>query len=327
MRQRTFTLIVGVMALTLIGLPAMAADFTIKAGHGAQAGHPTHFGLVQLAKVVQEQSNGKLEIKVFPDRQLGEERELVEGLQFGTVDMTVVSTGPLGGFVGEINVLDLPFLFKNRSHAYSVFDGPIGNDLMAKFDPIGIEAVAIWENGWRHLTTKKPVNSPADLKGLKMRTMANQIHMAAFKALGAGPVPMAWGEVYTSLDQGVIEAQENPITVIYTNSLWEVQNYVTLTGHVYGPHLVLISKKSLAKLPEDLQQILIRAARETSSYQRQVSMELEAEQSQLLEQKGMKINTVDLAPFRDQSRSAYKLFTEKFGDAMLKRITTAGGQK
>ena len=229
--------------------------------------------------------------------------------------------------MGEINVLDLPFLFKNRSHAYSVFDGPIGNDLMAKFDPIGIEAVAIWENGGRHLTTKKPVNSPADLKGLKMRTMANQIHMAAFKALGAGPVPMAWGEVYTSLDQGVIEAQENPITVIYTNSLWEVQNYVTLTGHVYGPHLVLISKKSLAKLPEDLQQILIRAARETSSYQRQVSMELEAEQSQLLEQKGMKINTVDLAPFRDQSRSAYKLFTDKFGDAMLKRITTAGGQK
>ncbi|MEE4261557.1 MAG: TRAP transporter substrate-binding protein [Desulfobacteraceae bacterium] len=326
MRHLTIKLLVTVMVLTLIGLPAMAADFTIKAGHGAQTGHPTHFGLVQLAKIVQERSNGKLEIKVFPDRQLGEEREMVEGLQFGTVDMTVVSTGPLGGFVGEINVLDLPFLFKNRSHAYSVFDGPIGSELLAKFDPIGIKAVAIWENGWRHLTTKKPITSPADLKGLKMRTMANQIHMAAFKALGAGPVPMAWGEVYTSLDQGVIEAQENPITVIYTNSLWEVQNYVTLTGHVYGPHLVLISQKSLAKLPEDLQQILISAAMETSSYQRQVGIELEAEQSLLLEQKGMKINTVDLEPFRKQSRSSYKLFTDKFGDAMLMRITTAGGR-
>jgi len=326
MRHLTIKLLVTVMVLTLIGLPAVAADFTIRAGHGAQTGHPTHFGLLQLAKMVQERSNGKLEIKVFPDRQLGEEREMVEGLQFGTVDMTVVSTGPLGGFVGEINVLDLPFLFKNRSHAYSVFDGPIGSELLAKFDPIGIKAVAIWENGWRHLTTKKPITSPADLKGLKMRTMANQIHMAAFKALGAGPVPMAWGEVYTSLDQGVIEAQENPITVIYTNSLWEVQNYVTLTGHVYGPHLVLISQKSLAKLPENLQQILISAAMETSSYQRQVGIELEAEQSLLLEQKGMKINTVDLEPFRKQSRSAYKLFTDKFGDDMLMRITTAGGR-
>lgn len=326
MKRLFAKLMVGVIALALIGLPAMAAEFTIKAGHGAQTGHPTHVGLVQLAKMVKERSNGKLEIQVFPDRQLGEERELVEGLQFGTVDMTVVSTGPLGSFVGEINVLDLPFLFKNRSHAYSVFDGPIGDDLLAKFDPIGITGVAIWENGWRHLTTKKPVKSPDDLKGLKMRTMANPIHIAAFKALGAGPVPMAWGEVYTSLDQGVIEAQENPITVIYTNSLWEVQSYVTLTGHVYGPHLVLISKKSLAKLPKDLQHILISSAQETSSFQRQVSIALEAEQSLLLKQKGMNINTVELEPFQQQSRSAYTIFTDKFGEAMLQRIIMAGGQ-
>lgn len=327
MKRLTSKLIIVLMALALSSLPALAAEFTFKAGHGAQSGHPTHIGLVQLAKLVKERSGGRLEIKIFPDRQLGEERELVEGLQFGTVDMAVVSTGPLGGFVGEINVLDLPFLFKNREHAYSVFDGPISSDLLAKFDPVGIKAVAIWENGWRHITSNKPINTPDDLKGLKIRTMANKIHIAAFKALGAGPVPMAWGEVYTGLDQGVIDAQENPITVIYTNSLWEVQKYVTLTGHVYGPHIVMISKKSLAKLPADLQEILAEAIKETSSYQRQVSMDLERKQTLLLKEKGMKINTVvDLEPFRTRSRGAYKLFTDKFGEDLVKRINTAGGE-
>lgn len=324
--KKTMTVLIVAVALCLSGFSASAAEFTLKAGNGVQSGHPTNLGMIRLAKLVKERTKGRVEIKVFADRQLGEEREMVEGLQFGTVDITVVSTGPLGGFVGEINVLDLPFLFKNSTHAYSVFDGPIGAELLAKFDPIGIEAVAIWENGWRHLTTKKPVTTPADLKGLKMRTMANEIHMAAFKALGAGPIPMAWGEVYTSLDQGVIDAQENPITVIYTNSLWEVQNHVTLTGHVYGPHLVLMSKKSLKKLPEDLQKIIITAAKEVSSYQRQMSQQLEADQAKLLEGKGMKINTVNKKPFSEQSREAYKLFTSKHGDAMLNKIIAAGGE-
>ncbi|MCG8639682.1 MAG: TRAP transporter substrate-binding protein [Desulfobacterales bacterium] len=325
MRNMMTAMITAFMVAILFGTPCFAGKYTLKAGHGAQQGHPTQFGLLKLAEIVKERSNGELEIKVFADRQLGEEREMVEGLQFGTVDITVVSTGPLGGFVGEINVLDLPFLFKNREHAYGVFDGPIGDELLAKFDKIGIKGAAIWENGWRHLTTKKPVSSPADIKGLKMRTMANEIHIAAFKALGAGPVPMAWGEVYTSLDQGVIDAQENPITVIYTNSLWEVQNYVTLTGHVYGPHVALISKKSLGKLPEKLQKILVEAIKEASSYQRQVSMKIEEEQSKQLLEKGMKINPVDLAPFQEGSRSAYKLFTSKHGDALLNRIISAGG--
>lgn len=324
MKKTMTLLIVAIAVLGLSNFSAIAAEFTLKAGHGVQTGHPTHFGLIRLAELVKERTKGRVEIKVFGDRQLGEERSMVEGLQFGTVDITVVSTGPLGGFVGEINVLDLPFLFKNRAHAYSVFDGPIGEELLGKFDSIGITATAIWENGWRHLTTNKPVKTPADLKGLKLRTMANEIHIAAFKALGAGPVPMAWGEVYTSLDQGVIDAQENPITVIYTNSLWEVQDYVTLTGHVYGPHIVLMSNRSLAKLPEDLRQIVINTSREVSSYQRQVSMHLEEEQSKLLEEKGMTINKVDIEPFSVKSRKVYKLFTSAHGDKILNRIIEAG---
>jgi len=319
-------LVIAVLAVCLNGFSAGAAQYVLKAGDGVQKAHPSHVGLLKLAELVNKRTNGKVEIQVFGDRQLGEEREMVEGLQFGTVDIAVVSTGVLGGFVGEITVLDLPFLFKDSAHAYRVFDGPIGQKLLAKFDKIGIKGLAIWENGWRHLTTKNPVKTPADLKGLKLRTMPNEIHMAAFKALGAGPIPMAWGEVYTGLDQGVIDAQENPITVIYTNSLWEVQKYVTLTGHVYGPHPVLIGKRALKKLPKDLADIVVNTAKEVSTYQRQVSMDLEKKQMELLKEKGMIINTVDKTPFMTQSRPAYKMFTDKFGDDLVKRIVAEGNK-
>lgn len=317
-------LMIAVLALCVSSFSVGAAEYVLKAGDGVQNAHPSHIGLLKLAELVKERTGGKVEIKVFGDRQLGEEREMVEGLQFGTVDIAVVSTGVLGGFSGEITVLDLPFLFKDSDHAYKVFDGPIGEELLAKFNSIGIKGLAIWENGWRNLTTNKPINSPADLKGLKLRTMPNEIHMAAFKALGAGPIPMAWGEVYTSLDQGVIDAQENPITVIYTNSLWEVQRYVTLTGHVYGPHPVLMSQRALSKLPKDLADIVIKTAKDVSVYQRQVSVDQEKKQMELLKEKGMIINTTDKTPFMEKSRPAYKLFTDKFGDDLVNRIVAEG---
>jgi tripartite ATP-independent transporter DctP family solute receptor len=326
MKKTMNVLMIAVLTLCMGGVSVGAAEYVLKAGDGVQSAHPSHIGLLKLAELVKERTGGKVEIKVFGDRQLGEEREMVEGLQFGTVDIAVVSTGVLGGFVGEITVLDLPFLFEDSEHAYRVFDGPIGQALMAKFDAIGIKGLAIWENGWRHLTTNKPIQSPADLKGLKLRTMPNEIHMAAFKALGAGPIPMAWGEVYTSLDQGVIDAQENPITVIYTNSLWEVQKYITLTGHVYGPHPMLMSQRTLQKLPKNLADIIVNTAKEVSTYQRQVSMDLEKKQMELLKEKGMIINTVDKTPFMEKSRPAYKQFTEKYGDDLVKQIVAEGNK-
>jgi TRAP-type transport system periplasmic protein len=316
------------MVATLVGAAALslgsAQTYTLQLGHGAQDSHPTQLGAERVAELVAERSDGRLRLEVFPNRQLGEERELVEGLQLGTVDIAVVSTGPLGGFVPRINVVDLPFLFRDAEHAYAVFDGPIGDDLLAEFETIGIKGVAFWENGWRHLTSKRRVAVPSDLQGVKIRTMENEVHMDAFSALGAGPVPMVWGEVYTSLQQGVIDAQENPITVIYTNALWEVQDYVHLTGHVYGPHLVLVSQLSLARLPEDLQEILIDAIREVSSYQRQQAAELEAEMSILLQEQGMEILEVDTEPFRDATAAVLERYAGRFGDGLIEEIQAVG---
>lgn len=318
------------VVLVVVGLffaaSALAQPYTLNAGHGAMTEHPTHFGLLRLAEIVEERSDGQLIIEVFPDRQLGEEREMVEGLQLGTVDMTVVSTGPLGGFVPEINVVDLPFLFNDSVHAYGVLDGPIGDELLARFADVGIIGAAFWENGWRHLTTNRQVDGPDDLAGLNIRTMENQVHMDSFRALGTSPTPMVWGEVYTSLEQGIIEAQENPITVIYTNNLWEVQDYTYLTGHFYGPHVALISEQTLQQLPDDLQQLLIDATREVAAYQRAVSAQLEAEQIESLREQGMEIVEVDPTPFREAAMDVYGEYGEEFGQDLIDRILSAAGQ-
>ena len=321
-RITTTCLTLFILAMLSGGL---AQDYRLQLGHGAMESHPTHLAAVRLAELVAERSDGELVIEVFPNRQLGEERELVEGLQLGTVDMAIVSTGPLGGFVPAINVVDMPFLFEDSEHAYTVFDGPIGQELLDNFRNVGIVGAAIWENGWRHLTSNRPIQEPSDLQGVKIRTMENEIHMAAFRELGAGPVPMVWGEVYTSLQQGVIDAQENPITIIYTNALWEVQDYVQLTGHVYGPHVVLISEASLNRLPEELQTLLLDTIREVSSYQREKSAELTAEMSEGLRSEGMEILEVDTAPFREAMQPVYDQYAERFGRDLIDRIRAAAG--
>ncbi len=316
--MKKILLVAFVLLLVFAGI-ASAETHKLSLGHGTLEQHPTHYGIVKFKEIAEERSGGRLQIELFPNRQLGEEREMVEGLQMGTVDMAVVSTGPLGGFVPEINVLDLPFLFQNDTHAYGVFDGPIGRELLDKFESVGIYGAAIWENGWRNLTTNKKVLKPADLKGVKIRTMENEVHMAAFEEMGAGPVPMVWGEVYTSLQQGVIDAQENPISVIYVNNLWEVQKYVQLTSHVYGPHVFLISELTLAGLPEDLQQLVKEIASEVSTYQRLMSKQLEVDQRQKLIDNGMEVIEVDKAPFQEAVKAVYDKYGTKYGD-FLERI-------
>ncbi|MGK9201718.1 TRAP transporter substrate-binding protein [Sinorhizobium meliloti] len=286
---------------TTLALPA-AAEIVIKAGHGTTTGHPTHFALVRFAELVSEKTNGEVKVEVYPDRQLGEEREMVEGLQFGSVDMAVVSTGPLLAFAPEIGIVDLPFLFRDSPHVYATLDGDVGKDLLGKFDTRGIHGLAWWENGWRHLTAKKEISKPEDLTGLKLRTMQNPVHMAAFEKLGASPVPMVWGEVFTSLGQGVIDAQENPITVIYVNSLWEVQSHLMLTGHVYGPHVALFSKMKWDSLTPEQQTAVSEAAAEATGFQREKAAELEKDYLAKLKEKGMTVVEIDTTSFRDALR-------------------------
>ena len=324
-RPRGVAVLAGLGAV--LGVLASAADiraaeFDLVEAHTTTEDHPYTLGIVRYAQLIRERTQGRVTIQIHHSRQLGDERQVVEGLQLGTVHLTVTSTGPLGGFVPEMNVLDLPFLFRDAAHAYKVLDGPIGRSLLDKFEAVGIKGLAFWENGFRHVTTgKTPVERPTDLKGLKIRVMENRVHQAAFRQLGADATPMAWGEVFTSLQQGLLDAQENPIPIVSTFKLYEVQKYLSLTGHVYSPAPVLLSKKTWDRMPPDVQKILLDAAMEVAKVQRQLNRGQEEKQLGELRAKGMTvIEHPDRAAFRQAMKPVFEQFQGQFGTTLVQRI-------
>lgn len=286
--------------------------------------HPLEEASQKFAEIVSEKTDGAVEVEVYGNTQLGEEREMVEGLQLGTVDAAIVSTGPISGFVPEIGVVDLPFLFSSKEHAYEVLDGEIGQNLLDRFKEQGIVGLTFMENGWRHITANKKIESPADLEGLKIRTMENDVHIAAFKALGANPNPMAWGEVYTGLQQGVIDGQENPIPIIYTNALWEVQDYTALTNHFYTPYVFLMSQATFDKLSEEQQQVVLDASKEVTQLQRELMAKASEEQIESLKEEGMEVYEVDTQPFKEATKEVYEQFEDKFGKDLIQQIEEMG---
>jgi tripartite ATP-independent transporter DctP family solute receptor len=325
MRHVPVTLAGALAALLLaLGGPAdiRAAEFDLVEAHTTTPDHPYTLGMVRFAQLVRERSHGRINITVHHSRQLGDERQVVEGLQLGTIHLTVTSTGPLGGFVPAINVLDLPFLFRDAAHAHAVLDGEIGQSLLRRFTDVGITGLAFWENGFRHITSsKKPVRGPEDLKHLKVRVMENKVHQAAFRQLGADATPMAWGEVFTSLQQGLLDAQENPIPIIATFKLYEVQKYLSLTGHVYSPAPLLLSRKTWDRLPPELQRVMRDTAAEVARVERSLVRSQEQKQLNELKAKGMLvIESPDKAAFRAAMRPVFEQFEAQFGKEVVQRI-------
>ena len=323
--KRSFTIV----ALAILSLAVVWVDLgtcqekpvSLKLGHAVAPEHPYHLGAVKFAELVAQRTGNKVKIDVYPSTQLGNERDMVEGLQLGTIDLVVTSTGPLGGFVPKMFVVDLPFLFRDREHAYKVLDGPIGREIFEAFSAKGIKGLAFWENGFRQITNNvRPIEKPEDLKGIKIRTMENKVHLASFRAFGASPTPMAWSEVYTALQQKTIDAQENPIAIIYYQKIYEVQKYLALTGHFYSPTPLLMSLKAYLALPKDIQKIMDDAAIECATYERNLLRDSEAKQIAELKAKGMQVTMPNKKPFRDAAASVYKEFENQFGKDMIHKI-------
>jgi tripartite ATP-independent transporter DctP family solute receptor len=324
--KRTFVIAILIALFVLstaLMNPASSQDkpIVLKLGHAVAPEHPYHLGAVKYAELVAQRTKNKVKIDVYPSTQLGNERDMVEGLQLGTIDLVVTSTGPLGGFVPKMFVVDLPFLFRDREHAYKVLDGPIGRDLLDAFAPKGIKGLAFWENGFRQITNNvRPIEKPEDLKGIKIRTMENKVHLASFRAFGASPTPMAWSEVYTALQQKTIDAQENPIAIIYHQKIAEVQKYLTLTGHFYSPTPLLMSLKAFNALPKDIQNIFMDTAIECATYERNLLRDSEAKQITELKAKGMQVTTPNKKSFQDAATSVYKEFESQFGKETIDKI-------
>ncbi|WP_297671159.1 DctP family TRAP transporter solute-binding subunit [uncultured Desulfovibrio sp.] len=301
---------------------AFAAPVTLKLGHIAEPENPYGQGADHFAKLVKERSNGEIIIQVYPSSQLGNQRDLVEGLTFGTVDMTLTGTAVLGNFVPEVSIFDLPFLFRDVQHAYKALD-TVGMELCKKGEARGMITLAIWENGIRHMTNNaRPIVKPEDMKGLKFRVMEQPVYIEMMKALGASPTPMAMSELYTALQKGVIDGQENPLAHIATKRFYEVQKYISLTGHTYAPELVMISAIAWKKLTPEQQALLRKAAEDTRDWQRQLCRDKEGDFLKIIKDSGKaQVNdNVDKAAFAKATRGVWDLYTKRFGDASLKAI-------
>jgi tripartite ATP-independent transporter DctP family solute receptor len=311
----------AILAATALPLPA-EAQTTMKIN--ISVAQNSHYGVAidTFAREVEARTNGRYKIQTFYAGALGAERESVEGVQLGTLDLTLTSTGPLPNFVPEVAILDIPFLFRDYAHARAVLDGPIGQEMLQKFPPKGMVALAWGENGFRHMTnSKRPVNVPDDLKGLKMRTMENPIHIQAYKQFGILPTPMAFTEVFTALQQGTVDGQENPLSVITAAKLDQVQKNLTLTGHVYSPAVILMNKGQWDKLSAADKQAFLDAAREAVKANRARIDDDERKAVADLRSKGMAIvENVDKAKFQATLEPVYVDFGKRFGQDNIDKI-------
>ncbi|SHJ86202.1 TRAP transporter substrate-binding protein [Desulfofundulus thermosubterraneus] len=302
-----------------------AQQIVLKAGIGSSLQNSSHGkGLVKFQEIVEKESNGRIRLQIFPDGQLGNDKSMMEALQMGTLDITIPSTAPIANFTKSFMVFDLPYLFPNEEVADRVLDGPAGQDILKTLEDVGMVGLAYWENGFRNITnSKRPINSIDDLKGLKIRTMQNPIHLETFKAWGANPVPMPFNEVFTALEQKVIDGQENPNTLIYDAGFYEAQKYLTLSRHFYTPFVFMISKKTWDKLSPADQELLKKAAVEAGKYQRQINRELSEKYLEEMKKKGIAVNelsTEEKQKFIEKSRTIYAKFENEIGKDRLKKV-------
>jgi len=304
----------ALLAVIFAATPAFCKVKTIKVSTTTQPTHIYNVGLEYFAKLVKEKTNGELEVKIFPAAQLGSERDAVEGLQLGTLEMTLTSTGPLGNFVPDVKLLNLPFLFKNRDEAYKILDGDIGSEIAAKFPAIGIRSLGWYENGFRHITNNvRPINSLKDMAGIKIRVMEDSLFIATMKALGASPLPMAFGELYTALEQGTVDAQENPLVNIESSRFYEVQKHLAITGHFYSPSMLLVSEMFFQGLTPAQQKALTEAASEARDYERNLSIEGDKVTEAKLASEGMQVTHPDKAEFIKAVAPVYETAAKDIG--------------
>jgi len=313
--MKTFKTLTGLMCIAGALLSSsVLAQKTIKIGYAVS--HDSHYGAGADAfcNTLQARTVKRFTCSQAPNATLGNEREMVEAAQIGSLDVAFVSSGTVGNFVPEIRVLDIPFLFRDYAHARTTLDGEVGKKLLAAFPSKGLIALAWGENGFRHITTSsRAVNRPEDLTGVKLRTMENRVHVESFRALGTLPTPMAWPEVYTALQQGTIDGQENPLPILVTAKLWQVQKHLALTGHVYSPTLLIASPALWSTLSTDDKNAFLAAAAAGVQAQR---ARVDAEDQRaiaMVEKEGMRVTRPDTAAFRDALTSLFQQYQKTYG--------------
>lgn len=292
----------------------------LRLGHITGESDAWHKGALKFAELVKEKSNGSVEIEVYPSSTLGNDRDLIEGMQLGSVDFALVA-GVLSNFYEPYSILELPYLFRDKEHMEKVLYGDVGEKLKTDLlDNAQVRGLDFWVRGPRELTANKKIEKVDDLKGLKIRVPEIPASIAAWKAMGASPTPMAFGEVYSSLQTGVIDAQENPFALIASNKIQEVQSHLMLTNHVYGYVMLTMSDITYQKLTPEQQKAVEEAAKEATTFENDLVAKQEVELLAQLKESGMEVVELDTAPFMEKAKTVHGEFAKKYGQELYDSI-------
>jgi TRAP-type transport system periplasmic protein len=306
-------------------------EHTINFGIGLAEDSPQGLAVDFFGEYLEECTDGRLTVELFPDSQVGDDLEMMNGLQSGTLEMTFPSTSPAVSFVPELGVFDLPFLMPDVEAADRVLDSELGDELLAEFDGSGMKALTWAENGFRNVTNSQhPIESPEDLEGLDMRVMENEIQVTIWESLGANPTTMAFGEVFSALEQGVVDGQENPWVTNLTSNFWEVQDYGSETRHVYTPFLMMIGEDFFDGLDEGDQELIEQAAEVTRDYQRTVAREMDEWARSEFEATGSEVNVLDedqLEEFRVATEEVYDQWAPELGEDFVDEVRELAQQE
>jgi len=324
--MRLLKLIAGLVLAAGIALPASAQELVLKFGHVGAPGSLFDVSANEFARRANERLAGKARVEVFGSSQLGKDQELLQKLKLGTVDFALPST-VMSTVADEFGVFEMPYLVKNRDHMKRIEDKIFWAKLEPAAEAKGYEIIAVWENGFRHITNNvRPINTPADLQGIKLRTPKGAWRVKMFQTYGANPTPMAFSEVFTALQTGVIDGQENPFAQIYSAKFQEVQKYLSLTGHVYTPAYVAVGKARWQKLPADVRTVLEEVAKETQAFVYETAANMEDDLLAKLKAGGIKVNEADKQAFIDASKSIYSEYaaTVPGGKEMVDQALSLG---
>jgi tripartite ATP-independent transporter DctP family solute receptor len=305
----TLRKIIVTVSLSMIASSAFAEPIILKYGHVGKPGSLFEASVEEFAKRANAKLGDKAEVQVFGSSQLGKDKELLQKLKLGQITFSLPSS-VMSSVADEFGVFEMPYIIKDREHMKRV-QGAIGESVLQKaVNNKGYQILAYWENGFRNITNNtRPINTPEDLKGVKLRTPKGAWRVKMFKLYGANPTPMAFSEVFTALKTNVIDGQENPYAQIWSAKFQEVQKYLSITGHVYTPAYVLVSKEHFAKLPEDVQKILMETAQETQAFVYDLAAQLEVDLLQNLKDGGITVNTADKDAFIAASKPIYDEFS------------------
>lgn len=313
------TLVAGFTMMTSSSM----AEISLRFGYEAPRSDSQHIAAKKFNELLGEKTNGEIKLKLFPDSTLGNAQSMISGVRGGTIDLEMSGSPNFTGLEPKLNVIDIPFIFKNREHVYKVLDGEIGQGLLKDLEAQGLKGLAFWDVGFRAFSNSKhPVTKPDDIKGLKVRTNQNPMYIEAFKLLGGNPVPMPLAELYTALETRAVDAQEHPIGIFWSSKLYEVQKYLSLTNHGYTPLIVVVNKAKFDALSPELQKAVLESAKEAGQFQRDLNVKNEQEIIEKLRKHGVEVTEkVDTEPFKAIiAEQVRKSFVEKYGDELLKKV-------